>query len=122
MPISYVCAKGSIDIVNFLLHIGVDINIPGIDGKLPIHYTCDANERLDRKSDCVQALKALIESKCDVNAVDNMGRTPIFLACEADDVNAMKLLIGNGCDVNIQTVCGDSPKKVACRNAKYWSY
>lgn len=123
LPISYACAKGSVDVVNFLLHIGVDINIPGVDGKLPIHYTCDANERLDdRKSDCVQALKALIESKCDVNAVDNMGRTPLFLACEADDVNAVKLLIGNGCDVNIQTVCGDSPMKVACRNAKYWSY
>ncbi|KAL4230648.1 hypothetical protein ACF0H5_011025 [Mactra antiquata] len=123
LPLSYACAKGSIEVVHYLLDIGVDINIPGTDGKLPIHYTCDSDERCDnKKSECVQALMALIQSKCDVNVVDNMGRTPLFLACEADDVEAVKLLIENGCNVNIQTVHGDSPMKVSCRNAKYWSY
>ena len=29
LPISYACAKGSIDIVKHLLQLGVDINIPG---------------------------------------------------------------------------------------------
>ena len=29
LPISYACAKGSVDIVKHLLHVGVDINIPG---------------------------------------------------------------------------------------------
>lgn len=123
LPISYACAKGSLNVVNFLLRIGVDTNIPGTDGKLPIHFTVDTDERADdRKIECVQALRALIDAHCDVNVVDNMGRTPLFLACEADDIDAVKLLIDSGCDVNIQTVTGDSPMKVSCRNAKYWSY
>jgi len=123
LPISYACTRGCIDVLKFFLDIGVDANIPGTDGKLPIHYTCDADERIeDRKIGCVQVLEALIQAKCDVNVVDNMGRTPLFLACEADDVEAVKLLIENECNVNIQTVCGDSPMKVSCRNAKYWSY
>lgn len=123
LPISYACAQGSIDVLKFMLEIGVDASIPGTDGKLPIHYTCDPDERLDeRKIGCVQILETLIQAKCDVNVVDNMGRTPLFLACEADDVEAVKLLIESNCNVNIQTVCGDSPMKVSCRNAKYWSY
>lgn len=123
LPISYACAQGSIDVLKYFLEIGVDPNIPGTDGKLPIHYTCDADERAEeKKTGCVQALDSLIQAKCDVNVVDNMGRTPLFLACEADDVEAVKLLIENECNVNIQTVCGDSPMKVSCRNAKYWSY
>ena len=97
--------------------------ILGTDGKLPIHFTCDPEERDDRKChDCVQALSLLIEKGADVNVVDNMGRTPLFLACESDDVEAVKVLIDAHCDVNLQTVCGDSPIKLSCRNAKYWSY
>ncbi|XP_045205225.1 caskin-1-like isoform X2 [Mercenaria mercenaria] len=124
LPISYACAQGSVGVLKFFLEIGVDANIPGTDGKLPIHYTCDSNERVDdKKEECVQALQILIQANCDVNVVDNMGRTPLFLACEADDVDAVKLLlVQTRCDVNIKTVVGDSPLKVACRNAKYWSY
>lgn len=124
LPLSYACAKGSVDVVKFLLSIGIDTNIPGTDGKLPIHFTCDSDEREDnKKMECVQSLQALIQAKCDVNVIDNMGRTPLFLACEADDVDAVKLLLAEtSCDVNIQTVVGDSPMKVSCRNAKYWSY
>lgn len=123
-PISYACAQGSTDVLKFFLEIGIDTNIPGTDGKLPIHYTCDTSERADdKKEECVHALKILIQANCDVNVVDNMGRTPLFLACEADDVEAVQvLLIESRCDVNIKTVVGDSPLKVACRNAKYWSY
>lgn len=123
LPVSLACARGSVDIVKFLTDIGVDANIPGTDGKLPIHYTCDSQERDDeRKAECIQALDILVRNNCDVNAVDNMGRTALFLACEADDVDAVRLLVQNSCDVNIQSVFGDSPLKISCRNAKYWSY
>ncbi|XP_052796148.1 serine/threonine-protein phosphatase 6 regulatory ankyrin repeat subunit A-like [Mya arenaria] len=122
-PISLACANGCVDVLKFLLDNNVDANIPGNDGKLPIHYTCDAEGRADEKKvECVVALNALIQANCDINVVDNMGRTPLFLACEADNVEAVKLLIDNHCDVNKQTVCGDSALKVSCRNAKYWSY
>ena len=30
LPISFACAKGSVDVVKHLLQIGVDVNIPGI--------------------------------------------------------------------------------------------
>jgi len=123
LPIGLACAKGSVDVLKFFLDVGIDTNIAGTDGKLPIHYTCDAEERdEERKAECVQALVALLQTGCDINVADNMGRTALFLACEADDVSAVKLLIDHHCDVNIQTVCGDSPLKVSCRNAKYWSY
>ena len=30
LPISFACAKGSVDVVKHLLQIGVDVNIPGM--------------------------------------------------------------------------------------------
>jgi len=57
----------------------------------------------------------LIDNGANIDCKDNMGRTPLFMACEADDVHIVKLLVQHQCDVNTQTVDGDSPVKVACR-------
>lgn len=123
IPLSYACCIGSVDIVQYLLQIGVDTNIPSTDGKLPMHFACDADEREEsRKREYLHIMQLLLQHNCEMNVMDNMGRTPLFMACEADDVDTVRLLVQHGCDVNLQTVCGESPLRVSCRNAKYWSY
>jgi ankyrin repeat protein len=104
---------------------GCDVNIPASDGKVPLHYVCkgdDSREEDVNESELLAILDLLLERGADVDVMDNMGYTPLFLACEYDNVAIVKSLVRVGCDVNKQSVCGDSPLKAACRNAKFWPH
>ena len=59
-------------------------------------YDCGLN---DCDCDCVEMTKLLIKAGGDVNKVDNMGITPIFMACS----EVCKVLIDNGAKVNIKS-------------------
>nr|XP_022321232.1 uncharacterized protein LOC111123277 [Crassostrea virginica] len=122
-PLSLACKMGHVDIVNILIQRKVDLNMSGHDGKTALHYTCEGDERRDeKKEDLMEILRLLIKNGANMEAMNNMGCTPLFSACEVDDVDMVKILVQSCCRVNVQSVNGDSPMKVACRNAKFWTY
>ncbi|KAK3100437.1 hypothetical protein FSP39_019962 [Pinctada imbricata] len=122
-PLSLACMRGNLTITRLLVNAKADLNLSGHNGKTPLHYTCEGDERRElSRSSLLEILKLLIGKGANLEAQDNMGCTPLFSACEMDDVDMVKVLVQAGSNVNIQTVNGDSPMKVACRNAKFWTY
>lgn len=122
-PLSLACRRGSFEIAKYLFENGADLSTPGSDGKTPLHYVCEGDERREeKKGELFQILKYLIDNGANVDIKDNMGCTPLFTACEVDDIDMVRLLLHSKCDVNVNTVNGYSAMKVACRNAKFWSY
>ena len=125
-PLGLACKEGCIpDLTKFLIQKGADISLPGSDGKTAMHYVCEGNDdavssidRVDSQARC-EVLEELINSGANINRRDNMGRTPLFIACDVGDVSLVRLLVRHKCDVNLNTVDGDSPVMVACRNAKF---
>ena len=62
-----------------------------------------------------EAAKLLVKKGVDVNAKDEMGRTPLITAIEEDwaGTHWVELLLENGADVNQADEDGDSPLDIA---------
>lgn len=58
------------------------------------------------KAGNVDALKVLIESKADINAVNNRKTTPLHLACRKGNFEAVKLLLMSKADPRIRNKKG----------------
>lgn len=56
----------------------------------------------------VAVAKSLIELGADIELKDNVGRTPILLACKAGLKEIVELLINCKADVKVQTPLGDT--------------
>ena len=131
-----------IDILNFLLNTGLDINCADIWGQTVLHHAVEKNRK--------KLVKALVECGADVNVKDSVGRQPVHIAAEKGwdvicnwlitrgaNINAQDkyqstplhfaamtnkapvahLLIKAGCDVALRDACGQTAEEVA----KFWS-
>lgn len=95
-PLSLACKMGHVDIVKILFQKKVDLNMSGHDGKTALHYTCEGDERRDeKKEDLLEILRLLIKNGANMEAMNNMGCSPLFSACEVDDVDMVKLAFGS---------------------------
>jgi ankyrin repeat protein len=92
---------GSIEIVDFLIESGADVNIKDNQGRIPLHLASQEYEIGEQKT------RLLIKSGSDVNAKDKNGSAPIHNAtswgCFSNrTINSIKALIESGADVNIK--------------------
>ena len=131
-----------IDILNFLLDTGLNINSADIWGQTVLHHAVEKNRK--------KLVKALVECGADVNVKDTVGRQPLHMAAEKGwdvicdclitlgaNINGQDkyqstplhfaaltgkapvghLLIKAGCDVALRDACGQTAEEVA----KFWS-
>lgn len=131
-----------IDILNFLLDKGININCADIWGQTVLHHAIEKNKK--------ELVKALVEHGADVNVKDSIGRQPLHIAAERGwdvicdsliklgaNINAQDkyqstplhfagwsnkapvadVLIKAGCDVELRDACGQTAEEVA----KFWS-
>jgi len=58
----------------------------------------------------------LLDAKDDINVVSKTGRTPLFVAADADHFDTVKLLIERGAKVDKALSTGETPLMAAARN------
>lgn len=63
----------------------------------------------------IDAIKLLIEAGANLNATDNMGRTPLMIAVEFNNQDAVQILIESGANLNMQNLWGTTALNFAAR-------
>jgi ankyrin repeat protein len=95
---------GIIEIVQFLISRGADVNAKNNAGNTPLHWVVTTSR--DAKN--VEVIKLLISAGANVNVKnDNLGgKTPLHMAAENSNTEVVKLLISAGADVNAESRTG----------------
>jgi ankyrin repeat protein len=86
---------------------GEEWNVDGqdADGMTLLHTSCISNDSA--------LLNLLIHKRADVNIVDNLGRTPLSLACHNDFSDIVPTLLREGADPFAGNELFDLPKSCA---------
>jgi len=105
-PLMNAVGKGDIKEAERLLSSGADVNERWFDNYTPLHFAAFYASQPN-----VAAL--LIEKGADVNAKDNYGRTPLYVAAWKGQVNFVTLLLKKGADPGIATNEGKTPLRIA---------
>jgi hypothetical protein len=86
--------EGRHDIAEWLTENGVDIDLrDGKTGLTPLHHAIRQECLTDKFKTTIDLL---IEHGCEIDVRDQMGTTPLMLACLFGNVKLVKLLIANG--------------------------
>nr|KAG5688416.1 hypothetical protein BaRGS_001198 [Batillaria attramentaria] len=118
-PLCMACQCSNMEAMKLLLEHGADVNMPGPDGQTALHLLCATENRRPEQAELGDLL---ISNGACVDAADNMGTTPVLLACDAEDHKMVRVLCNAGCNVNMHNYCGESPIKVACKTAELWFF
>jgi ankyrin repeat protein len=130
-PLMLAVVNGRVEVVKILIAAKADVNKKDKSNESPLHtsiFSCkmivDLNNfskpRPDVQSldNCTEVIKILISAGADLNAQDNDGQTPLYLAVLGNYLEAVELLIASGADVNIKTAKGITSLQEALRSSK----
>ncbi|CAC5396484.1 unnamed protein product [Mytilus coruscus] len=94
-------------ITKMLIDYKADVNVQLPDGGTLLHVVCEEGN--------VDYLEVFLSSEeCDVNRVNDLEETPLFLACRSGNTECVELLVASQCDINSSNVEGKSPLHIAC--------
>ncbi|KAF9433256.1 phosphate system positive regulatory protein pho81 [Entomortierella beljakovae] len=122
IPLSLACHYGHEDIAMMLIERGANVTASNADGLEPLHITCREGHtklaktlttrgaRLDQEDKYMcwtplfyaaseghtECVKILLEAGCNVNVVDELGKTPIYYAASEGHADCVELLVGAG--------------------------
>ncbi|KAJ3652487.1 hypothetical protein Zmor_018447 [Zophobas morio] len=85
--------NGNIDMVNFLVELGVKLEVVGADGSTPLTKAI--------KIENFQLVKYFIEKGANVNGVDGNNKTPLAVAAENCYFSIVKFLIEFGANIEL---------------------
>ena len=108
-PIHSAC--NSLDLIEYLVEKGADINCRGYKGNHLIHLVCN-----DKYDESIEIAEWLIAHNVDVNCLNDELVSPIHYACMRGMLGIVKLLVGCGLDVNCADKNGWCPIHYACEN------
>ena len=86
----YAVISKRVDIVEFLLDIGLNVNIIDKYGSTPLHYASSIGY--------IESVKVLIESGADINVTNISKETPILKAASNGHTDVVRLLLSVGAD------------------------
>jgi ankyrin repeat protein len=112
-PLISACLSGRDLIVDFLLQVGADPNLPRRDGMFPLFAAfsmpgmIEAFSGLDRDIDCenvpermMNMIQLLLDCNANPNVFTYMGRTPLMIAAEQGFTKITQDLIKKGAEIN----------------------
>ncbi|MCX7045654.1 MAG: ankyrin repeat domain-containing protein [Candidatus Sumerlaeota bacterium] len=94
-PLHWAAGQGHLEIVDFLLDHGADINATDKDGIVPLQVAVGKNQ--------IAIVRRLVERKANLNHKCSDGSTPLYGAVYKDYLEIARLLIEAGADVNATT-------------------
>lgn len=95
-------AVNHVEIIDFLLSKGADINEKDNEGNTPLIESL-------RPGSNKNTIEYIIEKGADLNLKNNKGDTPLHKACMWTDIDFVKLLIEKGADINATNHIGNTP-------------
>jgi len=117
-PLHFAAQAGQMDIVEYLITNGADVNAENIKGEAPLQFAADNGHKeivelliangaeissihtAVRIGDLTK-VKAFLEKGADVNSKDASGQTALHIAALAGHKEIVELLLANGADVDI---------------------
>lgn len=107
-PLAVACLYGDdederlIDIVNFLIHSGSDVNTRDNDGCSLLMLLSASEKNLFNEEKDESIFEILIKHGADINAQDPHGKTALMYAAEKDNKYTLKRLLEAGASTNIK--------------------
>lgn len=121
-PFMHAVMDGNIDLVSYLINLGVDVNIQNNDGKTPLIIVAewDADmEDLDNLTTVNMIMYMLLNAGANTNIQDIYGKTALFRAAEYGDkfsTYVTKLLLSAGANPNVQDTLGNTALMISAEN------
>lgn len=105
-PVKYAGSKNHKDLLAYLLECGGDPNAKDHIGDTSLHRVASMEHH-----DCLKLLLTHPKSKdiISIDAQNNLGNTPLHLACEGDDATSALLLLEHGASMKIQNKAEQTP-------------
>jgi ankyrin repeat protein len=103
----YEAQEDGVGVAQLLLERGAVVNTRRMDGSTPLHIASFFGR--------VEIVRLLIAHNADVNAVDDLGKTPLHDVSRGVDesqengIGVARLLLDHGADVNAKTRLGYTP-------------
>lgn len=107
-PLMVACEEEDHDIAEFLLDRGASTMTQDASGNKPIHFAV--------KSRAQACLRRLLSSDADVNAVNHMDETPLFVACKFGFHGVSRTLLRAGADPEKENKFATAPLDEAASN------
>ena len=97
------------EIIEYLLSLGVKVNMVDNSGRTPLMCACCDGDRLDN-------IKTLIKQGADIHQIDNDGWTALHYAARDAKSEIIEYLLSLGLKVNMVDNSGQTPLMCACRD------
>ena len=95
-----------------LIQLGANVNCHAHDRQTPLHYCCFHRN--------YEAAKILIENGAEIESIDEVGRTPLYIAIgdyggQKDTLKIIHLLLEKGADLDKPNNFGKTPRDIIKR-------
>lgn len=102
-PLHAACFVANVEMVNYLLEKGADVNTLNKFEATPVSVICNQTIQDEATTEkMIAIINALLVKKADLNILSKGGYSPLGYAAEHNNTKVVKLLLDNGADPNLR--------------------
>nr|XP_020454856.1 histone-lysine N-methyltransferase EHMT1-like isoform X1 [Monopterus albus] len=111
-PITWAIEYKHKELVQLLLARGADVNIRDKEQNVCLHWAA--------LSGCDDIAQSLLEARCDLNAINVHGDSPLHVAARENHLECVMLLLSRGADVTQRNRDGETALDCCVHGSKVW--